>query len=382
MFIPQLNVNAFSLTPKEYVEAQRAHAAQQTLSLLDSPWAKWSVVNGVPHIHSVDRDLLLQQLIANRHSKDEAERFVALVTSSTFNEMNRRGYDKLETRITFCNEIAKRLLAGHDLAHIPIGVAALPYLNAGAHPVPEGGSAILMNVGLSLLNDFFIKYENMLIAESDLDAIRSELAHLAKAIFGSRKHFGAIVSATPQSLQADDDIRLTTGFRMAMATLFVMLHEYGHIFCGHTDEMRSWPRLEIQTPEVRNKYYAKMRSWEHEADKFALDALLGSSADPEFGLPPKHLVHHSVLDVFMVMSLASGTNVSEAPTGTHPHPKTRLLRLYGLNSDHELLGLKKQWSEDGSQESDDFMNSSIIPLLRKTGFNVKDESGDGEESAG
>jgi hypothetical protein len=292
--------------------------------------------------------------------------------------MNRRGFEKLKTRINHCVRISSNLLGAYPhLNDVPVAVAVIPYLNAGALPVPSGGDAILMNLGLSHLNDFFIKHDNLLNQKADHAVIKQELTALAKAIFGSRRHFGAMIAAAPELLAADSEMRLKSSCCMAMATLFILLHEYGHIACGHTKELRKWPRLELQTYEDRIKYCETMRNWEYEADQFAHDAMMGKFVTNGFSAPDASQVRRTIIDVFFTMALSAGDVLSPDHTATHPHPKVRLYRLLGITSDADFQEYLLT-AFDEVDKNNTFIEDSLIPLLRDTGFSIRDDNaGDG-----
>ena len=245
----------------------------------------------------------------------------------------------------------------------------LPYLNAGAHPVPKGGNAILMNYGLSWLYDFFNLVRAQQQNNSGLlpkDSI-NELSRLAKAIFGDETNRKEFITAFPRSIAIDPDISLRSRIKMAMACLYVLLHEYGHIALGHTEDLRKWPRLESLPKDKLHDYCDIMRKWEYEADKFAYDILCGEHAELGTPVPGQRFADMTVTDVFGIMGLAAGIEKrAEAPGDTHPAPKNRLFRLLGVGSDQELLEWART-SEKGDADDGRFVDEMLIPLLEATG---------------
>jgi len=254
------------------------------------------------------------------------------------------------------------------LQAVPVGVAMLDYLNAGACPVPAGGNAIVMNLGLAFFFDFFILVIQTQQAHGGSpppDAL-AELSRLAKAIFGDSRNRQEFVTAFPRSLQADGDIMFQARIKMARACLFVLLHEYGHVALGHTDQLRKWPHLGSLPPNERRKYLATMRGWEFEADRFALDTLAGKMAAPGSPLPGPKTIRLTITDVFGIMAQADGLRSVESPDDTHPLPKQRLFRLIGVKDDAEFI-MWLSGSPEDPPESKAFTVEMLGSILAATG---------------
>jgi len=275
-----------------------------------------------------------------------------------------------------CRDVALKLWGpGHEhLQAVPVGVPMIDYLNAGAHPVPNGGNAILMNFGLCFLHDYFISFlqTQQRHAGSLPPGAIGGLARLAKAIFGDPENRTEFLPAFPRSLQADAEIALQSRIKMALACLFILLHEYGHIALGHTDELRKWPRLYRLAASELQEYCGVMRGWEFEADRFAFDVLSGKMAVPGTPLPGTRTLNMVMSDVFGIMALAIGSKTAESPDDTHPLPKHRVFRLCGVKDDAEF----REWAKDRVEElsgEDAFVTEMLMPILVATDA-VKDDA--------
>lgn len=359
-----------TLSPTEYVQAQQDATASNFFDGQQSKYVEWRVRDGFPELESLDEEGLAYSLRKQGHSDGEIRAYLKVLTDPGFNAMNRRGLERLRTRVIECQKIAFRLWgpSHQSLESVPVGVAMLPYVNAGAHPVPNGGNAILMNFGLSYLYDFYNLFNER---EQDKSALTKDsvdqLTRLAQAIFGDDIARKELVAAFPRSINASPDIKLQSRIRMAMSFLYVLLHEYGHVAKGHTEQIRSWPSLKLLPVRELHKYCEVLRQWEYEADAFAYDVLCGKHAEAGTPVPMRDFLDSSISSVFMVMGLAVGLGKRvEAPFDTHPIPRKRLFKLFGVASDQEFL--KRSPSIDGDKtDSDGFVDKMLAPLLKATG---------------
>ena len=120
---------------------------------------------------------------------------------------------------------------------------------------------------------------------------------------------------------------------MAAMDAFAMLHECGHIACGHTDRSRQWQPEESLTEAEKVDRYAEMTRFEFEADRFACQSLLT-------GGPVGKECFHALLIVFSTLRLCEGQrNARSLLTSTHPSATDRLRRCFetlGGDADREV----------------------------------------------
>lgn len=359
---------ALGMGPEEYVRMTEDRAAQLLLTELNAPFASWEIRNGHPELLRIDEPGLRSHLAGLGHSQADVDAIAKVMTDPIFNERNRRGLERLRIRLSQCRDIFLRLSGGAhaDLANIPVGVVQLPYLNAGALRTPSGGDAILINFGLCYLYDYFnFVYLNPPPASGDPGgAQKAQATRLARAIVGDKSSRAEFVTAFPRSINVDPDIALFSRIRMAISTLFVTLHEYGHIALGHTATRSKWP-LPLPARQ-RHSYHAKLWEWEFEADQFAYDVLRGKMAPAGTPIPSRKLADMGPEDVFILMGLAHGFDRKSSPNDSHPLPKDRLFRLLGVKSDSEFLALRRS-REIGAPDDGRFVDEILGPLLKATG---------------
>lgn len=93
---------------------------------------------------------------------------------------------------------------------------------------------------------------------------------------------------------------------------FALLHECGHIACGHTDVFRQWQPIESLDDRAKEERLRQSRDFEFEADAFACQSLRSLSADGKGFVEP-------LLILFSMLRLCEDKrNAQSALTMTHP----------------------------------------------------------------
>jgi hypothetical protein len=151
----------------------------------------------------------------------------------------------------------------------PVGFLHLDELNGFASPTPRGNAVIVINRGVLLHAHLLGRCTLALSTYGSPDPFcrDHEAALFGHAIIclgrfvatGSYDHLKKIKVWNCPSLDPLD--RQSAKFSV-LVQLFVLLHEYGHVACGHLDPTRLAARRSV-------KVYAQNHAQEHEADAFA-----------------------------------------------------------------------------------------------------------------
>ncbi len=344
-------------------------AAKDMADRSSNSFQKWEVRDGFPFLSRVDESGMRADLLNGGYTATDVDNYMAAVLSPKFNERNRRGFERLQQRVLSCKRIAAALWGDREryLERLPVGVAWVPYLNAGAFPVPGGGDAILLNMGLSYMYDYYICFDQMGNALYKDPTATVTIIKLARAVFGSRTDRVAFVTAFPRSLAADSSASLSARIQMAMGTLFVLLHEYGHIALGHTSEFRKWERDALLTEPDLKARRLKQREWEYEADAFAFDVLSGKRGNAGAPAPGEGFRNNSVGRFFGLLGLGTEPSDVEYLLRSHPTGRERMFRLLGLSNEPTRHELECAMRGSGADDNDRFVNELLKPLLEQTG---------------
>jgi hypothetical protein len=110
--------------------------------------------------------------------------------------------------------------------------------------------------------------------------LRDELPRLAYLVLEGEE----VVYRHPRLMLVPEAIFAALGERTvqtsAFPQLFTLLHEYGHVILGHTDEIRRWPPMREVLSQPRLDLLEGSRVMELEADKFAAERIARIAAHP------------------------------------------------------------------------------------------------------
>ena len=219
------------------------------------------------------------------------------------------------------------------LQDVPVVVGGDWEFNAWACPAQPTGHFIMVNYGFVYAYCYAVLFFDM------LDECREAAeAGQAKGLATSSMLWMAATALGYEpfqwdnlSLPASESDRVWSAVQsppdelahaIAAVDAFAVLHECGHIACGHTDRLRHWPAEEGLTAPEREQRRAEMRAFEFEADKFACESILSSG-------PPGSDSMHALLILFSMLRLCEEQrNVRSLLTSTHPSATDRLRRCF------------------------------------------------------
>jgi hypothetical protein len=153
------------------------------------------------------------------------------------------------------------------------------YFSAGAAPAPFGGDVILLSSGLLYLR-FWLAWMSILLKpsqepETAKDLLLHALPDLAMQILAFRPFAKFTLFLEMANRRTDVMLGEELQNRAWLAESFIILHEFGHIALGHTDQVRNWKPGHLLTTKQLAQRRSLQRQWELEADGFAAEALGG-----------------------------------------------------------------------------------------------------------
>jgi len=229
--------------------------------------------------------------------------------------------------------LAGTLLASSEkhVSNVPVGILAVPEVNAFAIRTPRGGAAIVLNV--ALLNHFkFLMYSVMAILlretrfafgkhHSD-DEYLATITEVREALMTGRCVCPGNIPVWDCLNDYSSPEQLVIEFLLRTSS-FVLLHEYGHVYCGHLNAA-SLRSLKLGARDV--DVYSTSHKQEFEADEFAI----------------KHMMMHHRNDPSAISGLIAAVGIMflffdlceggrKSGTGTHPRSIDRLKRIKDIS---------------------------------------------------
>ena len=234
-----------------------------------------------------------------------------------------------------------------QLEFVPLVIGGDWEFNAGACPVQQKGSFIMLNSGFVNFNIFVVMYFEMIIelgssikSKKSDGIITSSMIDLAAQILGYEAHQGVNIALPPSEfdriwdkvLKPSDNILQATAFIEA----FVIIHECGHILKGHTQVLSEWLAEDTPSPEEELERLNQMQEFEFEADKYACQSLLS--------LFPGGIGLLIPLQILFLMLRLCENNTRSTLVSTHPSAERRLyncLEVLGQDGKEGCYFLKK-----------------------------------------
>jgi hypothetical protein len=261
------------VTPQEYLEWLVDDMTRRQTDIWEAFAAeagqRVEFVNGVPNLRLVDEAQYRASLAAGGLTPEEVEQRLAVEASMSEEDWHIAAAEYPE-RLRAVHRFALELLRGRAgrVAAVPIGVAPVPMLDAGAAPVPGGGDVVVVAAGLGQMF-MWLALDVIALGNDGLGhaidrppelgaAILRAMPGLARGIMYLQPchdvvALAALVRDVWSSLPLDVLER-----RSWIAEAFVVLHELGHVLLGHTG---------------RASGAEQARGHEHEADALAARAL-------------------------------------------------------------------------------------------------------------
>lgn len=208
----------------------------------------------------------------------------------------------------------------HQLLDTPLGFLHLHELQGFAIQTPRGNAAIIVNLGILLHAHMMGRCTLALTSWSSPEPFCRDhepasffhaLIGLAKFCVTTNSRFlrGIKIWNCP-SLGPYD---LKSAHFGSMIEIFVLLHEYGHVWCGHLKET-------IQDRKLGLTRYSQSHAQEYEADSFAFSHLKNAHGVLAAGLVVVTLFRFFDLVEHEVYGKSTATN-------THPSGRERWNRL-------------------------------------------------------
>lgn len=320
------SANRHGLSPTEFaLHVQRRSievAASQINEISESSGVCAAVVDGNLCIRVTDGVTAHRALRRAGLSNEEVEELTRTLTANPSEDWsNFRG---LVAQIhNYCRPVLDDEIP--VFSETPVVACALSFFNAGASPAPGTGNIITINIGLfesalwPLALERTLEGKQLGLTKRQRQEIAAMLPALAVVLMEGadamyRDPALLTVTSDVAALVGGREIKVTplTGFSQA----FVLLHEYGHIIKGHTDEIRDWPPAGELISQRHTDLLARSRSMEFEADAFAserCERLFGGDAT-RTGLMLLFLLFHAHWHL---------TKQKPAELRTHPPPRER-----------------------------------------------------------
>lgn len=232
--------------------------------------------------------------------------------------------------------VAASAISGRDrLAAVPVVVGGDWEFNAWACPAGTVGDFIMLNPGFihsysyaAMFIDMMGEVEQAARSGGAEGLVTSSMIWMAATALGYEPFQWENLSLPPTECDRIwDSVQHPTdrlGSAIALIDAFAMLHECGHIACGHTDSLRRWSDEETLDTTGLLSRYAQMREFEFEADAFACNSL------KTLGIDEKACVEPLLILFSMLRLCEDARDPASSLTATHPLAKDRLHRCIGV----------------------------------------------------
>lgn len=247
-------------------------------------------------------------------------------------------YTSLKTQVMGLTTIGE-----HRLDDVPVVIGGDWEFNAGACPAESYGDFIMVNFGIIHAYSYAAMFFEMLEELKDAaekgqssGVITSSMIWMAASALGYET-FQWDNLMLPMSehdrlwnvLQHPSD---QLKHAISVFDAFVMLHECGHIACGHTDRLREWLLDKNPSESERLEQFRQMRAMEFEADRFACESICSQ------GRPGRECFHALLILFSMLRLCEDGRNPHKSLTSTHPCAADRFrrsLKKFGVDDDDD-----------------------------------------------
>lgn len=262
-------------------------------------------------------------------------------------EVERATHTAIEAEVRVLARVALEMCGPHQerLRDVPVGVVYQSYLNAGAGSVPGGGDVVTIHKDIFAIN-VWSRYFGLHYSQGAPLEEQYGFLCFARKAFGSHDRsvfYPAILFETAIMLAVtSEEPKFFADLAKLVVQLFVILHEFGHIACGHTDTARTWSPESALSKEALLRRRAIERRFEFEADDFAIDVLFGKYLD--CGRVDRPFAMVTLRQFFRFLELGT-ERVFDGQTGagevivvrrseplelrTHPPPAERGVRISG-----------------------------------------------------
>jgi hypothetical protein len=223
------------------------------------------------------------------------------------------------------------------LRTVPVDTLPWHYFDAGAGPAPGHGDVILITSWLAFLGLWVEWVECFFFGRfgpvGDNELVR--IVPMGKALAG------ALLGVVPLQILEKCDQELEqrlgsrrdkprAGFYMNIMRAFVVLHEFGHVALGHTDQLRQWRAKDELSHDEQIARSEEERECESAADSFAIEFVKNaspSSMGTETGRRGRdEQFLYASLMLFMLFDLgdfARSRASDVGPLDSHPPPIVR-----------------------------------------------------------
>jgi hypothetical protein len=218
------------------------------------------------------------------------------------------------------------------LEEVPVGIFSTQELNGFAIRTPRGGAAIALYDSLWLFLKiayyciFAIMFRKTPHAIGSHHSDEVYAVNLLQSVLALRD--GAIIIMSMEGdysivdcvAEASRPEPIVVG-QMLDTLLFILLHEYGHIWHGHLDTTKTRRKMIADEP---TEVYTTSQMQEFEADLFAVSHMWNDNSKV---MTDNYMVLFSATVLFNLFDLCEG-NTDQRSLGTHPRSLDRLAKIY------------------------------------------------------
>lgn len=358
--VPRESLSA--LSPDDYLTWLRGEQLKELMiregsaDFVNQTGIRLTSVDGVPVYEVVDIDHAITDYVSRGLTDEQARNVVESIQRShdwqqEINSQHRKVIKSLGV------DLIARLQPKHQrLLGVPIDMMPVNYFNAGAGPVPRGGDFVVMNMGMAWLSvwcrwslwktsqprsillamgeDAWASWSSQARVPYLLDKVENRhlLVDLCLADFivNNNAHYSVLANLVSGRWGKDTDSERVEYARSIahLILVFTLLHEFGHITEGHTDKLRTWMMVDPKhsSDDALSTRCRAMRSFEHEADQFAVRHMCLEEAPEDAWVHALILLFH-LFEAARLAELNRGNWIAPQHQ-THPLPNERVLRIF------------------------------------------------------
>jgi hypothetical protein len=253
-------------------------------------------------------------------------------------------YASMKGKVTALASIGKQ-----RLDNVPVVIGGDWEFNAWACPAESYGDFIMVNFGFILAYSYAAMFFEMLDEAKEAaekggasGIITSSMIWMAAQVLGYEPfQWDNLRLPTSEQDQIWNTVQHPTDrlkHTIYAVDGFAMLHECGHIACGHTDRLREWLLDRNPSESEKLERFRQMRAMEFEADEFACQWICSQGA-------PGPDCFYSLVILFSMLRLCEdGRNPLTSLSSTHPCAMDRFrrcLEVFGDDDDDGVCFLEK-----------------------------------------